>query len=375
MKEIKAILAAYDAIDFTEKQAALATVVRVEGSSYRRIGARMLVVDDGNWVGGISGGCLEGDALKRARLAIYNRRPSVVTYDTTDDDAHQIGVGLGCNGIIDVLFTPLDADNKTNSVEILRGLTDSRDIEMLVSVGNQPPPTGENLPKLGDIFSLETFSNTFSDLFGKAENDISTVLNSKKSAVFTYQTDGGAAVKLLFEVLPPVIHLVAFGGNYDVLPLVRLAREIGWRVSVVANIHKLPKPIFDAADYVFDKNAADFPPSDAFTAFVLMAHDYKTDLENLRKSLASNVPYIGLLGPRKRSQKFYDELNSIKNEELKIKNGVASADNPRIFAPVGLDIGAMSPEEIALSIVAEIQTVFSRKPAISLKNKIGVIHD
>ena len=96
-----------------------------------------------------------------------------------------------------------------------------------------------------------------------------------------------------------------------------------------------------------------------------MAHDYKTDLENLRKSLASNVPYIGLLGPLKRSQKFYDELNT---EGVEI-------DFAKVFAPVGLDIGAMSPEEIALSIVAEIQTVFSRKPAISLKNKIGVIHD
>src|SRR5271165_716357 len=120
MKEIKAIINAYDKIDKTVAQAALATVVRVEGSSYRRTGARMLVTDDGIWVGGISGGCLEGDALKRARLAITKSEPSLITYDTTEDDAYQIGVGLGCNGIIDVLFTPLQFQNKNNPVEVLK---------------------------------------------------------------------------------------------------------------------------------------------------------------------------------------------------------------------------------------------------------------
>jgi xanthine dehydrogenase accessory factor len=120
MKEIKAIIAAYDNIKDTATQAALATVVRVEGSSYRRTGARMLVMDDGVWVGGISGGCLEGDALKRARLAIAKSESSLITYDTTEDDAYQIGVGLGCNGIIDVLFTPLDFHDSNNPVEGLR---------------------------------------------------------------------------------------------------------------------------------------------------------------------------------------------------------------------------------------------------------------
>src|ERR1700726_3614252 len=103
MKEIMAIINAYDKIDKEQTGAALATVVRVEGSSYRRTGARMLVMDNGVWIGGISGGCLEGDALKRARLAISKLEPSLITYDTTEEDAYQIGVGLGCNGIIDVL--------------------------------------------------------------------------------------------------------------------------------------------------------------------------------------------------------------------------------------------------------------------------------
>ena len=134
MKEITAILKAYDQIDFSENQAALATVVRVEGSSYRRVGARMLVIDNGLWIGGISGGCLEGDALKRSRLAIHLKKPSRITYDTSQDDAHQIGVNLGCNGVIEVLFTPLDPANKENAVERLRHYQHERSPRILVTV-------------------------------------------------------------------------------------------------------------------------------------------------------------------------------------------------------------------------------------------------
>src|SRR5215510_14000934 len=119
MKEIKAIVIAYSSIDFLKNKAALATVVRVEGSSYRRTGARMLVLDNGTYLGGISGGCLEGDALRRAQKAIASNKASVITYDTTQDDDRQIGVGLGCNGIIDVLFTPLSPMDEKNAVKIL----------------------------------------------------------------------------------------------------------------------------------------------------------------------------------------------------------------------------------------------------------------
>ncbi|MBA3972495.1 MAG: XdhC family protein, partial [Bacteroidetes bacterium] len=150
MKEIRAIVKAYNEIKNSKISAALATVVRVEGSSYRRTGARMLVLDNGTWIGGISGGCLEGDALKRARIAINSSQPTLITYDTTEDDPHQIGVGLGCNGIIDVLFTPLDLSDNDNPVEILGDcLRASRETHVLLTVTSI---TGEqeNL-KAGDV--------------------------------------------------------------------------------------------------------------------------------------------------------------------------------------------------------------------------------
>ena len=150
MKEIKAIIQAYDNIDRATTKAALATVVRVKGSSYRRTGARMLVTDDGMWVGGISGGCLEGDALKRARLAIAKSVSTLITYDTTGDDPYQIGVGLGCNGVIDVLFTPLDFEDKNNPVEILKSCIEAgRQTHVLITV-TRLPANWQNI-KPGDV--------------------------------------------------------------------------------------------------------------------------------------------------------------------------------------------------------------------------------
>src|SRR6185436_5352780 len=134
MKEIQSILNAYSQIDFSRMAAALATVVRVEGSSYRRTGARMLVLDNGNYLGGISGGCLEGDALRRAQKAIAQDKPSIITYDTTQEDGAQIGVGLGCNGIIDVLFTPLHKNDLSNPVELLSILTSIREPKIVVTI-------------------------------------------------------------------------------------------------------------------------------------------------------------------------------------------------------------------------------------------------
>src|SRR5882757_7921622 len=106
MKEFKAIINEYNKVDFTRHKAALATVVRVRGSSYRSPGARMLITDDGRWVGSISGGCLEGDALRKARQVMNDRKPITVTYDTREESNQNLGIGLGCNGVIDVLIEP-----------------------------------------------------------------------------------------------------------------------------------------------------------------------------------------------------------------------------------------------------------------------------
>src|ERR1700749_4981549 len=133
MKEIKDIIRAYDIATKQHKQTALATVVLVEGSAYRRAGARMLITEDGELTGAISGGCLEGDALRKARLVIMQQEPLLVTYDTTDDDDAKLGVGLGCNGIIHILIEPI-FDHPQNPVNLLKAIIANRQHSVLVTL-------------------------------------------------------------------------------------------------------------------------------------------------------------------------------------------------------------------------------------------------
>lgn len=364
MKEIKAIINAYRSIDFSTAKAALATVARVEGSSYRRSGARMLVLDNGTFLGGISGGCLEGDALRRAQKAIVQDKPSVITYDTTQDDGAQIGVGLGCNGIIDVLFTPLHKEDNNNPVELLSALTEIREPKIVVSITacKQKDLLGktvvyENNEQFSKVFPLRNIAPA-------VEADVQHCLNRQASATVNYEYE---ETRVFIEVLLPVTHLVLYGGNYDIYPMTRCARELGWDVTVVMNIQKADKTLFTTGTKVIDNKGGEKPMIDTYTAVVLMAHDYKTDLQNLQQALSTNTRYIGMLGPRKRSQKIFDALEANRKP-------VSEADLQRIFTPAGLDIGAATPEEIALSICAEIRSVFAGRNGNSLRLRQGTIY-
>lgn len=368
MKEIKAIVKAYDQIP-SGVEAALATVVRVEGSSYRRTGARMLVLDNGMWTGGISGGCLEGDALKRARLAINNSKPTLITYDNTDDDPHQIGVGLGCNGIIDVLFTPLDRSNANNPVEILKlCLRESRTTHILVTITHIE--SGRTSIRAGQVIKYngpESLAILESAPIEAELNKtiVKQILESKSAPVTIKEHD--AHIEAFIEILPPEISVVMMGHQYDVYPMSRLLKELGWRVSICGDILKLNPAIREFADTV--KAGADFDELiiDEYTAIILMSHDYKTDKMNLVRSLATPASFIGMLGPRVRSEKIWKELDDSGHS-------IDPADFQRIHAPVGLDIGAVTPEEIALSLAAGIKASFADRNGTFLKLRQAPIH-
>lgn len=369
MKEIRAIIAAYDAVDTTQTQAALATVVRVEGSSYRRTGARMLVQDNGIWEGGISGGCLEGDALKQARMAIFKATPTLITYDTTQDDDHQIGVGLGCNGIIDVLFTPLDFSDKYNPVKILKRFTKSpRHTHVLLTV----------IKINGEINDLEvgqaveyTDENSLAFIQNEELRNtlISNVLNQKikgNSAPISIKINT-VECSIFIELIPPSVHLIIMGHQYDVFPLSRLINELGWEATIVAPQVKVNQKIARLVSKVLPVERFDELKFDQLTAVVLMSHDFEKDKMNLVSVLKTSARYIGMLGPRVRSERILKEL---AEEDFEISN----EDKERIYAPVGLDIGAVSPEEIALSLISEIRAVFSERKGGSLRLREEPIH-
>ena len=369
MKEIRAIIAAYEQIDFSKNKAALATVARVEGSSYRRTGARMLVLDKGTYFGGISGGCLEGDALRRAQKAIAANQASVVTYDTTLDDHNQIGIGLGCNGIIDVLFTPLHPNRPDNPIHLLRERAHSRQAQLLATITdckNTPDLLGKTIP-----FENEAQWHADFPLPELAHNVLSdglTALKKAESRTVIYAAGKGGEVRVCLEVLVPATHLVLYGANNDIYPMAKIGKELGWDLTVMMNPLKADKCLFAMGAKVLAPRGEDVPQIDAYTAAVLMSHDYKTDLQNLQDLLPSQARYIGLLGPQKRAKKMFDALEA-KAIPLPESN------RTRIFAPAGLDIGALTPEEIALSIAAEIRACFAGRRGRSLRLREGTIHE
>lgn len=327
VKEIRTIVAAWQSLDLTQTKAALATVVRVEGSSYRRAGARMLVLDDGTYLGGISGGCLEGDALRRAQKGIALQRPSVITYDTTQDDDYQVGVGLGCQGIIDVLFTPLQANDPDSPLRILSGLTTIRQPAALITITGSPDPARLGVTWLHD-------SNQPALL-----PEVDQALAARQS-----RTINLGDTRYFIEIILPAVHIAAYGGSYDIPTLRRQTAELGWDFTVVNKSNPQPAIIDD------------------YTAVLLMSHDYNTDKRNLEIILPSAATYIGILGPHKRAAKLFGEL------------AVREEDTRRIYAPAGLDIGAATPEEIALSILAEVRSHFANRQGASLRHREGSIY-
>src|SRR5689334_22957592 len=134
MKDFIAVVNAYRQIDFSQRKAALATVVRVRGSSYRSPGARMLITDDGRWTGSISGGCLEGDALRKARQVMSDNRAITVTYDTRDESNQNLGISLGCNGVIDVLIEPVTPSDKNNPINVFERFIHAKEPLALATV-------------------------------------------------------------------------------------------------------------------------------------------------------------------------------------------------------------------------------------------------
>ena len=366
MKEIKRILELYEQIDLTQRSVALATVVYVRGSAYRRPGARMLISDDGRWEGAISGGCLEGDALRKARRVMLDGKSIVVRYDTMDDDANSLGVGLGCNGIIDVFIEPIDPLDEANPIARLRDFVQHRDRRVMATVVLGGWLTG--LTESTRFVLTNPLSEPTPDWL---RDDMEQVMQAGKPTLQTYAVGSGVA-DVFIERIDPGIDLVIFGAGYDTIPLVRLATEIGWSVTITEDCiaHLSPKRFPESTCLLYADAQAVTQKlilTDR-TAAVLMSHNYKYDLAVLTELLPTNVPYIGMLGPRKRFEKMQVEWK---------KTGKSFSEHlvHRVHSPIGLDIGAETPDEIALSILGEIKAFFSERRAGFLTEKPGPIHE
>ena len=286
MKEIIDIIRSFDLAQKQYKKTALAAIVYLDGSSYRRPGARMLINDEGQLTGAISGGCLEGDALRKAMLVIAQQHSKLITYDTSDEDDISVGVQLGCAGIIQVLFEPIDADAKINPVKLLQKAIAKRQKSVLVTLFSI---LEKNKPQVGTCLLLEEDNTITGDipvegLKEEVMKDVHAVMKSQASLFKNYTTEN-IAVTAFIEFLQPAVSLIIIGAGNDVVPLVNIADAIGWEASVVdgRNTHAKPERFVSACQVLVSKpeNVLEQIFIDEQTAFVLMTHNYNYDLAML----------------------------------------------------------------------------------------------
>ncbi len=374
MNEIQVLLEAFAALKRDSVRAALATIVKVRGSAYRRPGARMLMAPDGRTVGSISAGCLDRDVCERAHTVIASGAPVVATYDTTAAGDDVWGLGLGCAGLVEILIEPLGQDAQAGQVLTFLGeRVRRRDVGVVVTVfrsgGVAAGAVGSHLMLTED--SLASCSVEDTRLAQALTEEARQALREGRSRVREYAVPGGTA-EALIEVVSPPMPLVIYGAGDDAVPLARLAKEIGWHVTVVdsrsgfASTERFPWA--DAVVVVRPEDAGPRVPVDERTAAVVMTHSYGHDLELLKMLLPSPVRYLGVLGARNRTVAM---LRALKEAGL----AVGEHDLGKVYSPVGMDIGAETPEEIALAILAEIRAVTTGRTAGFLRDRKGPIHD
>jgi xanthine/CO dehydrogenase XdhC/CoxF family maturation factor len=372
VKEIREIIEAYDQAVHAGRKAALAAVVHLEGSSYRRPGARMIVNDEGELTGAISGGCLEGDALRKAMLVLSKQQSKLVTYDTSDEDDMTIGIQLGCAGVIQVLFEPIDPNKQDNPIQLLRKAVAVRQESVLVTLfslerkHDVQPGTCLLMEANGNISGNIPYPGIEKTVL----EDVREAIHLKRSSFREY-TDGQIHVTAFIEFLQPAVSLVVVGAGNDAIPMMQIADSIGWDVRVVdgRNTHARPERFTSACQVLVSKpeKVLEQIPMDGRTVFVMMTHNYNYDLAMLRALLPKDIPYIGMLGPKKKLSRMLDEIR---------ENGTPVTEDmlSKVYGPTGLEIGAETAGEIALSIIAEIHAVLNGKQGGPLRDKNDVIH-
>lgn len=350
----------------------LATIVKVKGSTYRRPGARMLIREDGTSVGALSSGCLEADVIERAKKAMGSHDAVTVTYDMTSPEADVWGLNLGCNGVIQILLEPLPPSMQSPHLKFIASCLSDNKSGVIASVFRVD---GEVRARVGSHLLVSENGKVEEDIKNPAlcaalTEDSLAAIRSKRSDVKEYRFTEGV-VEAFIEVVRPPLPIIIFGAGADAVPLARFADELGWHVTVVDHRPAFLTPDrFPTADALVSarpEEIADKLQLGSHSAAIILTHNFPHDLQLLRAILPSPAMYVGLLGPSKRAEMLLDKLR---------ETGFAPTSQQlrRLHTPIGLNIGAESPEEIAISILAEIQAFISGRSGGFLSNHAGPIH-
>ncbi|MEA2581458.1 MAG: xanthine dehydrogenase accessory factor [Actinomycetota bacterium] len=371
MSEIADVLAAIEALSANGERMALATVVAVRGSTYRRPGARLLIPEHGAPIGNISGGCLEGDVADVGRIVMDEGTPRLATWDLTAEDDAVWGLGLGCNGAIEVYIEPAREAGAVAGA-LHRAIGEARPICLVTVIrsSNAKVPSGARL--LWDPSAPESPESPAS--LGDAAVDVAARAAAAEQSTQECSAvrELGPDVQAFVEVLEPPLHLVVCGAGHDAVPLVHAAAVLGWRIDVVdERAAFLSRERFpDASGFVLldePEEVGQLGTVTERTFAVVMTHRYERDLGYLEGLSRSPARYIGALGPAARTERMLHDLSA---------RGVATdAFRARLHGPAGLDLGSEGPEEIAQSILAEIIAVKRGRDGGPLRARPGPIHD
>lgn len=352
MTDMLQIADAWTAKKDSGTRTALLTVISSRGSTYRKAGAHMLVAEDGSSCGMISGGCLDRDLFEHTLAAIGDHAARIVAYDTSRADALIWGVGTGCRGTMEILVEPLD-DSAATIFAPYREVAAQRRPAVIATIAKVDGVAGA---RVGDRIVFGPSGR----VAGRGETAadpglleaVEAAFGNRASASLQFRPGDGSIDALVEYVAPPVA-LVLLGAGNDAEPIAALAATLGWAVTVVDHRREFATPQRFPNARVLERSAEDLTSDVLFderTAVVLMTHNYHRDLALLRVLLPEPLRYLGVLGPRSRTEEL---LREVESDEDALRPAVRDA----IYGPVGLDIGSRSPEEIALAIVAEVQMV------------------
>ncbi len=363
MKEIRSILAAFDQLLLSGEYGVLASVVQTSGSTYRRPGARALILPD-NTIVGLIGGCLEAALLEEARSVRESGRPKRLHYEKCSETDLIWSLGSDSAGTVDVLLERVGSGNP-GPLEFIAGCIEQRCRGVLATVvrteQNDAALLGAKWMRRVDG-SAEITKGWEPPASLSAESD-HVPADGKSGMLYEDSTE------ILLEHIAPPDRLIIFGAGADAVPVVRIASELGWSVEIIGRDATRTDRFHEACSVKAwsPEQAAKKVVPDETTAVLLMTHNFNDDCDLLRFLLPSAARYVGIMGPKRRRDKLLEVLQD---------NGYTpSADElSRLYGPAGLDIGAETPEEIALSVISEIQAVLNGRYGNPLREKDRPIH-
>jgi xanthine/CO dehydrogenase XdhC/CoxF family maturation factor len=359
MTDLDHILPLWDNLRASRTPYVLATVVEVEGSGYRKPGARMMIAADGRRAGTISGGCLEGEAARKA-FWHTSHGPAIRRYSTSPEDG-DIPFGMGCGGVVHVLLERPDTAEPMLQ-RLAAHYADRTPLATATALDRSHlaqrtywPPNPRHDPEVSESQALRDLAQQGYE--------------GQTSFTCSAPIEPGESTTARIEWIPARSGLFVFGAGDDAIPLVRFARQLGWYVSVADGRSNLPtKTRFPEAHAVHALSgplpAFDFRPTDAA---VLMTHSLEQDTRILATLLAEDLAYIGVLGPKRRTGDILATLATAGSQSPSRAASQIKAWMERLYAPMGLDLGGDTPAEIALSVIAEIQQTRLQRTGLPLR--------